>query len=144
MSGYNTFPRIPLHMQGSKESTPIRKSVAPTVSVGARKGGNDLFRRYPNGVLDVPYVAAKVVEAFQKLQQANLGGHSGFPLTQLEVALLSIIVPGLELMDKRMAKTLLQLSKEEKAGIQDKVKQFFVDMQLWGAGVMPSGTAADK
>jgi len=144
MSGYNEFPRIPLHMQGRKESEPIRKSVAPTVSVGARKGGNDLFRRYPNGVLDVPYVAGKVIEAFQKHQQANLGGHSGFPLTQLETALLSIVVPGLELMDKRMAKTLLQLSKTDKLRIQMHVKKFFADMQMWGAGIMPSGSAADK
>lgn len=80
-----------------------------------RENGNEMFRRYPNGTLDVEYAGMKVVEALHKARD-------GAPLTGVEQAALSCCFPStFRFVDSSVATSVslvtLRLSPEEHAQI---------------------------
>lgn len=124
MSGNNPYAgAVPLHMRQRGQEETISKSTSwrpgsthktvvrnqhddPTIA--ARNAGVSYCRRYPDGKLDIRYVAHKVIDAIHK---AKLGGY----LTNDEKALLTMILPGnFGMMDMRIAGTMFRMTDEER------------------------------
>lgn len=73
-----------------------------------RNEGCTPLRRYPDGRLDVPYVAQQVVDLIHKAENAG-------QLTSFEQALLSTILPvQFQLIDPKLAATMARLTDEER------------------------------
>jgi hypothetical protein len=74
-----------------------------------RQDGNTALRRYPDGRLDVPYVAHKIIEICHKMKD---GGNT----TDFEKALLCLVLPGQfkKLIDPKIAQTMTKISKDER------------------------------
>lgn len=74
-----------------------------------REDGNTALRRYPDGRLDVQYVANKIIDIVHKMQD---GGST----TDYEKALLTLILPGQfrQLIDPKIAQTMTKLTKDER------------------------------
>jgi len=91
--------------------------------------GNDVFRRYANGQLDLPYACQKIFEA---LERAQYGG----PLNGVEAAALSIVVPGAEkLVDSGIANTTVRVSDQEKAALKLMFMTKYREAINWNVGL---------
>ena len=136
MSNY-PIPGIPLHMQNPEEHREKMQKGVVRLPQKPRSSGNDVLRRYPNGTLDIEYVALKVVAAIEKMKGAEIGGHSGFQMTELEKAILSLIVPELGKktgMSPRMAALMARISPKEKMVVQARVGALLKEKLNWNAG----------
>jgi hypothetical protein len=130
--------RVPIHLRKKGEEETIAKS-ATSYRPGkvhpmsyrtpdGRNVGCEQIRRYPNGTLDVKYVAHKIINLIHKAQD---GGH----LTSFEMALLSVILPDqFKLVDQSIAKTMAKISKEEKALVAIEVMRHVGEEKNWNAG----------
>ena len=127
---------IPLHMQHPEEHREKMQKGIVQLPQMPRSSGNDVLRRYPNGTLDVEYVALAVIEVIEKMKSADLGGHSGFQMTELEKAILSLIVPelGKLKMSPRMAALITHISPDEKSLVQHRVAALMQEKRNWNAG----------
>jgi len=95
-----------------------------------RNVGCTPLRRYPNGKLDVKYVAAQIIDLIHKAQD-------GGKLTEFEKALLTSILPGkfqYPGMDSRLAGTHARLSDEEKLLVALLVNGHLREEMNWNAG----------
>lgn len=86
------------------------------------------LRRYPNGQLDVPFVAHQVIDVIHKIQDG------GF-VTDFERALVTLILPGqFGLMDQSLAGTMAKLSDDERVLVAVKVNAHMKEEENWNAG----------
>jgi len=74
-----------------------------------RQDGNTALRRYPDGRLDVPYVAHKIIDIIHKMQD---GGNT----TDYEKSLLCLVLPNpfKRLIDAKIAQTMTGLTTDER------------------------------
>jgi len=133
---------VPLNLRPEETSEVVAKSTsyrpgevhpmtyrhpAQNPSLG-REDGNTPLRRYPNGLLDVGYVASFIIEVIHK---AELGGN----LTNFEKALLTLILPGhFQLIDAQIAASFAHLTDEEKLLLSVKVMRHFNEELNYNAG----------
>ena len=90
--------------------------------------GNSPFRRYANGMLDYASAASKVIEC---LDLARDGGY----LNEMDKAMLSVIIPGLDnLVPKGIAKTQIKLAPEEIAKLRLLISAKNREALNWNAG----------
>jgi len=119
---------------GSPSYRPPETTVAeeyrnPSLDGLGRCDGNTPIRRYPNGILDVPYVGGKVMEAIDK------GRHGGIVmLNQLDKAMLSIMMPGSSIVDPAFGRILLKMTDQEIAQVRDWVSAKLHASAHWNAG----------
>lgn len=144
-----TSSKIPLHLQkalsggSAEESLTDYKQTESTVSVQGgvvssyrtpadRTSGNDTFRRYPDGTLDVEYAKHKVVDMLHRLKD-------GQPLTELEKCILTCCFPAATpFMDAGVADNLravnLRIAPEEMLAISMKVASHLAAEMNYNAG----------
>jgi len=95
-----------------------------------RNVGCTPLRRYPNGKLDVKYVASAIIDLIHKAQDIG-------KLTEFEKALLTVILPKqfqFHGMDARLAGTHAHLSDEEKILVAMVVSGHLKEEENWNAG----------
>lgn len=95
-----------------------------------REDGNTPLRRYPNGRLDVDYVAGQVIDVIHKAENAG-------NLTNFEKAILTLILPGhFQLIDPQIAAAFTHppLTDEEKLLLATRVMRHFNEELNWNAG----------
>ena len=93
-----------------------------------RNAGITYARRYPNGRLDVPYVAHKVITIAHKAKDSG-------KLNGDEKALLSLVLPGIfPLMDAKIAGTMFRMTDEERLMVAMAVRQHMAEEVNWNAG----------
>lgn len=95
-----------------------------------RNVGCTPLRRYPNGKLDIKYVAHQIIDLMHK---AKDGGN----LTEFEKALLTIILPAqfkFPGMDNRLAGTHARLSDEEKILLALYISGHMKEEDNWNVG----------
>lgn len=129
--------QVPLNLRkgGNTEtvakSTSYRDGVTHKTEVRMpkdREEGCTPLRRYPNGQLDVKYVAQIVVDMIHKVMD---GGN----LTDFEKAILTLILPAkFNLMDKRLADTMTKMSDEERALVAIVVHGHLGEEINWNSG----------
>jgi hypothetical protein len=95
-----------------------------------RQDGNTPLRRYPDGRLDVPYVAHKIIEICHKMKD---GGNT----TDYEKALLCLVLPQQfkKLIDPKIAQTMTKLSKDERFMLAMTVDKHRREELNWNAGM---------
>lgn len=125
--------KVPLNSPMHKNRNPswqkqqLRESKYKTPEY-AWMAGNGPFRRYANGMLDIPHAVTHVLECLDK---AKDGGY----LNEMEKCILSIIVPGMDaLVSKEIASTKVRLSPEEEAKIRLMVVANRREALNWNAG----------
>lgn len=96
------------------------------------------IRRYPNGQLDLMYVANQVIDAIHKME---FNGKTGDPnygsasLIPLEEALLTVVFPGkYRKMEPMQAEIMTQMSATEKEQIAAICMKQMMDEGSWNAG----------
>ena len=90
--------------------------------------GNQIFRRYANGVLDYKSACATVLECIGILRE-------GGTLNQFQKATLALIIPGMDnLLPKELAGTIVQLSPEDITVIRLLVQSKTREILNWNAG----------
>lgn len=130
--------RVPLNLIRDKEevvkSTSFRPGVSHKLPVRnqhddlGRNPGITYARRYPNGKLDIKYVASKVIDTIHKVQ--NMG-----KLTGDEKALLTLTLPGIfPLMDEKIAGTMFRMTDSERMLVAIAVKQHMNEELNFNAG----------
>ena len=94
-----------------------------------RNEGCTPLRRYPNGTLDFDYVMNIVIDLVHKAQ-------SGGYLTEFEKAVLAVILPDKfsELIDQKIARTMANLSLEERMLLALKVERHMNEEMNYNAG----------
>jgi len=93
-----------------------------------RNEGCTPLRRYPDGRLDIQYVAHQIIDLVHKVQNAGT-------LTNFEKAILTLILPGhFQLIDSSIAATMAHLSDEERMQLALTVMRHFNEEQNWNAG----------
>lgn len=95
--------------------------------------GNQMFRRYPDGTLDLEDCKHRVVDALRKVKD-------GLPPTSLEKVALSCIYPTLfAYVDARLLSSVsavqLRLSPWEITLIHQKVAEHLIQEMNWNAGI---------
>lgn len=134
--------RVPLHMRPAETGDDVSKSTsfrpgkvhpcfyrhpAQQPALG-RQDGNTPLRRYPNGRLDVDYVASKVIDIIHK---AEMGGN----LTSFEKAMLTLILPGhFQMIDSKIAASMARITDTEKLLLATRVMRHFNEELNWNAG----------
>lgn len=135
---------VPLNHQQdlkkAKEATSYRPGISHTPPVrdqytdpklAPRNVGCTPLRRYPNGKLDVKYVAGQIIDLIHKVQNAG-------KLTEFEKALLTSILPAtfqFHGMDTRLAGTHARMSDEEKILVAMIVNAHLKEEENWNAGL---------
>lgn len=133
--------RVPLHMRkaGQEEtiskSTSFRPGSAHPVNYRTPQGDKILrnegctpLRRYPNGKLDVEFVAHQVIDLIHKVEDQG-------KLTTFEEALLSVILPGkYDWIDPKIAHTMARLTNQEKLLVATRVHMHLNAEMNWNAG----------
>jgi len=155
MSSFTHLPRLPLNLQkalsgGSaeeelsdyKQATPenvpqYASGVVPTFRYAPdRVNGNAVFRRYPDGSLDIDYAANKVIDMVHRVQESD--NSSGF-LTNQEELTLSVVFPRAfsfvdsSLLD-RMREVNLRITMDEAVLVALKVQAHLREELNWSAG----------
>jgi hypothetical protein len=93
-----------------------------------RNEGCTPLRRYPDGRLDIPYVADQIIDLVHKAQDAG-------NLTNFEKALLTLILPGhFQLIDHQIAATMAKISDEERLQLAMTVLRHFNEETNYNAG----------
>jgi hypothetical protein len=93
-----------------------------------RNEGCTPLRRYPDGRLDVKYVAHHVIDVVHKAENGGV-------LTNYEKALLSSILPGkFQLVDQKIAATMARMTDEERMLVALTVLKHFHEELNWNAG----------
>lgn len=139
-NGNDPGSRKPLHMQNAaiaKAANPSYESFRENETYSGEDTNLDkdrprapgLFRRYPNGELDLMAAANQVIDALHKA--SYLGN-----LTALEEAMIAVVFP--EAIDNPMAakqgEIYLKISKTEKSEIKKLVQKQLSDEASWNAG----------
>ena len=127
--------RVPINLRANTEdvakSTSYRSGITHQTEVRMpkdREEGCTPLRRYPNGQLDIKYVAQTIVSLIHKIMD---GGN----LTDFERALLTSILPKkFDLMDKKLAGTMARMSEDEKALVALAVQGHVWEEVNWNAG----------
>lgn len=142
--------RVPLNFRPQETADEVRKAVSdkstsyrpgkihPTIyrtphnerTVSPpRQDGNTALRRYPDGRLDIPYVAHKIIEVIHKMKD---GGYT----TEFEKALLCLVLPGQfkQLIDAKIAQTMTKLSTDERMLLALYVNKHHREELNWNAG----------
>lgn len=144
MSGNNPYAgAVPLHLRKRGQGEAITKStswrpgvthITPVrnqhddLSIAPRNAGVTYARRYPNGRLDVKYVAMKVIDIIHKAKDG------GF-LTADEKALLTLILPGhFMLMEMSLASTMFRMTDEERMLVSITVQRHLNEELNFNAG----------
>ena len=97
-------------------------------TITQRNTGSTPLRRYPNGQLDIKYIAHQIIDIVHKIQ------NSGY-VTEFEKALLTLILPGqFNLIDSSIAGTMARLSDEEKMLLTVAVNSHFAEELNFNAG----------
>ena len=95
-----------------------------------RNPGCEILRRYPNGVLDLKYVANKIIDIIHKIKdQGNI--------TEMERAVLSLILPQQfgKLVNPKIAQTVTKLSNDERMALAVIVNQHTKEEMNYNAGL---------
>jgi len=93
-----------------------------------RNEGCTPLRRYPDGRLDIKYVADQIIDLVHKVQNAGT-------LTSFEKAILTLILPGqFQLIDPSIATTMAKMTDEERMMVSLVVMRHFNEEQNWNAG----------
>lgn len=100
-----------------------------------RVSGNQLFRRYPNGALDVEYAKHCVVDALHRVKES--GGHD--QLNSLEKVALSVLFPASfdyipQGMAPAVASVQLRLGPAELLLVREAVARHLLEEENWNAG----------
>jgi hypothetical protein len=133
--------RVPLNLRKSGEAEKLAKSTSyrsgiehpvsyrtPQKDSLMREEGCTPLRRYPNGLLDVNYVAQQVVDIVHK---AEMGGN----LTSFEQAILSVILPDkFQLADISISNTMARLTDSEKMLVALQVQRHLNEELNYNAG----------
>ncbi len=144
MSGNNPYAgRVPLNYRPQETADVVAKSATsyrPGIKHNCeyrtpqqdpslnRNEGCTPLRRYPDGRLDIKYVAHKVIDIIHKAQN---GGN----LTNFEKALLSLILPGhFQLIDPKIAHTMAKTTDTERMLVATEVTRHFNEEKNWNAG----------
>lgn len=143
MSGNNPYAgQVPLNMRKKGEEETLAKSTSYRPGVQHRceyrapqqdpnlnrNAGCTPLRRYPDGRLDIEYVAQQVVDFIHKAQN---GGN----LTAFEKAILSLILPGhFQLVDHKIASTMARITDEEKMLVSMRVMKHVHEELNYNAG----------
>lgn len=143
MSGNNNplAGRVPLHMRKAGQEETIAKSTSyrsgtthpvtyrtPQNERLKRNEGCTPLRRYPNGQLDVEYVAHQIIDLIHKIEDQG-------KLTTFEEALLAVILPGkYDWIDPKIANTMARMSNQEKLLVAARVHMHLNAEMNWNAG----------
>lgn len=155
---YNNQPRVPVrflaHNQDlvkaqagqsheatdySEEVTVARvlPGVQPSYRVPAdRECGNEMFRRYTNGMLDMEYATHKIVHALHLARDAGTAD----VLNSLDKVALSVLFPmsfdyvGSGMVD-HVARVQLRLTPQEVQALRMKVAAHLAEEMNWNAGI---------
>ena len=112
---------------GVTHKIPVRNQ-HDDMTIVPRNTGCTHARRYPNGNLDVKYVAQKVIDVIHK---AQMGGF----LTNDEKALLTVILPGnFMLMDMKIAGTMFRMTDTERLLVAIMVQRHLNEELNWNSG----------
>lgn len=126
-------PYPPMHpLTPAKKETSYRPDIKHPKTERSPEGRNlgcTPLRRFPNGVLDTQYVVDSIVEIVHKAE-------SGGKLNSIEMALISVIIPGryCHIMDSMTANTKLRMADEEKLMVAIKVMAHFNEELNFNAG----------
>lgn len=126
---------VPINLRKDTEtvakSTSYRDGVThhtPVRMPKDREEGCTPLRRYPNGQLDVKYVAQTIISLVHKVMD-------GSNLTDFEKAILTSILPShFNLMDRRLAGTIAKMADEEKALVALVVEGHLKEELNWNSG----------
>lgn len=134
--------RVPLNLRGGQTNEEVAKSTSYRPGIVhkpeyrnpnqepslLRNEGCTPLRRYPDGRLDIPFVAHQVIGLVDKVQD-------GGTLTNFEKAMLSLILPGhFQLIDPQIAATMAKITDEERMAVALTVMRHFNERQNWNAG----------
>lgn len=136
--------RVPLNLRKPGEGEAVVKSTSyrpgETHRLPVRDQYNDPklaprnvgctpLRRYPNGKLDIKYVADTIVSLIHKAQDSG-------KLTEFEKALLTVVLPNKFNfgMTNRLAGTMARLDDEEKILVAMTVHGHMKEVANWNAG----------
>lgn len=136
--------RVPLNLRRDEEKVAKSTSYRPGVThrlpvrnqyddprLVPRNIGCTPLRRYPNGRLDVKFVAQQIVDLIHKVQNSGT-------LTEFEKALLTLILPShfqFAGMDPRLAGVHARMSDEEKILVALALKGHLNEELNWNAGM---------
>jgi hypothetical protein len=121
---------------GEESAYQVAPGVQPQYRTPAdRVSGNQLFRRYPNGALDVEYAKQCVVDALHRVKES--GGHD--QLNSLEKVALSVLFPmSFDYVPAGMAPAVtsvqLRLGPSELMLIREAVGRHLAEEVNWNAG----------
>ena len=133
---------VPLHLRKADQGETIAKSTSFRPGIihrseyrtpqqkpeQMRNEGCTPLRRYPDGRLDVKYVAHHVIDVVHKAENGGV-------LTNYEKALLSSILPGkFQLVDQKIAATMARMTDEERMLVALTVLKHFHEELNWNAG----------
>jgi hypothetical protein len=140
---HNPFAgRVPLNLRKSTDPSEIRRATSYRPGIAHhseyrnpnqdtsldRNEGCTPLRRYPNGVMDIPYVAQQIVDIVHKAE--NKGS-----LTSYEKAMLSLILPKeYQLIDSKLAATMARITDEEKLLVRVFIDRHFREEINYNAG----------
>ena len=155
MSSFTHLPRIPINIQKAlsggtaedelsnyKQNDPVAvpeypSGVHATYNAPAdRVNGNQVFRRYPDGSLDINTAANQVLDMVHRVQSSD---NSSAFLTNQEELILSVVFPRVfafvdsSLLD-RMREVNLRITPEENALVAMKVSAHLKEEINWNAG----------
>ena len=155
MSSFDHLPRLPLNLQkaisggsAEEELTNYKQNAptnVPTYASGVdstfrapmdRANGNVVFRRYPDGSLDIASAADKVLDMVHRVQE---NGNSSAFLTNQEELILSVVFPTAfsfvdsSLLD-RMREVNLRITADEAFLVAMKVQAHLKEELNWNAG----------
>jgi len=127
--------KVPINLRSDPEtvakSTSYRDGITHKTEVRMpkdRESGCTPLRRYPNGQLDIKYVAQMIIDMIHKVMD---GGN----LTEFEKAVLTLILPAkFNLMDKRLADTMTKMSDDERALVAIVVQGHLGEELNWNGG----------
>jgi len=151
MSGNNNpyAGAVPLHLRPATTADKVEKAVSsqtsyrpgevhPTMlrtphndrTILPRNEGCTILRRYPDGRLDIPYVANKIIEIFHKMKD---GGNT----TEMERAVLCMALPQAfsKLIDPKIAQTMTKLAKDERMMLALYLDKHRREELNWNAGM---------
>lgn len=125
-----TVAKSTSYRPGETHRVPVTRSQYDDPRLQQRNVGCTPLRRYPNGRLDVKFVAQQIIDLVHK---AKDGGR----LTEFEKALLTSILPSyfqFPGMDSRMSRTMARMSDEEKLLVAMQIRGHIKEELNWNAG----------
>ncbi len=122
----------------SKQTSYIPGETHPTMyrtpfndrTIAPRNNGNPVLRRYPDGRLDIDYVASKIVDIFHKMKD---GGNT----TEMERAIMCMALPKAfgKLIDTKLAQTMTGLTVDERMLLAVHLDKHRREEMNWNAGM---------